>query len=486
MILRPRQDKHYLLGLSPALAPDQTRGAIRARPHPRGSSESLLQGTLHLTSTTGDDLSIQAVSSSLPPRLKIDSRTDYPSSLPPPERQGYRTIPSRDMYPEASLSDPKFATPSMSRHDRERIWSQSLDGRSLRIPTHPEARGRTGSLPGYLVDSTQGMRDGIRRPPPLLPAGSPPGMGSLKSATISFQSPPGSPTRLLTAAHSSSTSLSPPPVKLGQEGYYSRKDLEQLFRIWKSEYERSSSDHLRRGNHPHQHQHRLVGGQDDGENMDESHGSSSSNNDMTTTVGPSWREKAKWKWDAMLQEFGPDGKKRKTMNDHQRVAEELVDEYGPSQHVRGEGREHGQVNEFEDELVEEDEDGDEGDYESDPQGELWKRRTESAGETSESGSSHEAQDGIRHQTSRDVRHHGTSYHPIAPSGPSVQPDGSSVPVDSNMLVEAALAKKRRIRVRESKNHWCEQCGKCFSRPSQLLTHSFTHSGEVSFLPFFVP
>ncbi|KAF9280975.1 hypothetical protein BGZ74_002483, partial [Mortierella antarctica] len=198
---------------------------------------------------------------------------------------------------------------------------------------------------------------------------------------------------------------------------------------------------------------------------------------MTTTVGPSWREKAKWKWDAMLQEFAPDGKKRKTMNDHQRVAEELVDEYGPSQHVRGEGREHGQVNEFEDELVEEDEDGDEGDYESDPQGELWKRRTESAGETSESGSSHEAQDGIRHQTSRDVRHHGTSYHPIAPSGPSVQPDGSSVPVDSNMLVEAALAKKRRIRVRESKNHWCEQCGKRFSRPSQLLTHSFTHSGE---------
>ncbi|KAF9411918.1 hypothetical protein BGZ94_001195 [Podila epigama] len=41
----------------------------------------------------------------------------------------------------------------------------------------------------------------------------------------------------------------------------------------------------------------------------------------------------------------------------------------------------------------------------------------------------------------------------------------------------APPKRRRIRVRETKNHYCEQCGKRFSRPSQLLTHSFTHSGE---------
>ncbi|KAI9234415.1 MAG: hypothetical protein BYD32DRAFT_348022, partial [Podila humilis] len=30
---------------------------------------------------------------------------------------------------------------------------------------------------------------------------------------------------------------------------------------------------------------------------------------------------------------------------------------------------------------------------------------------------------------------------------------------------------------ESKNHECKICGKRFSRPSQLQTHSFTHSGE---------
>ncbi|KAI1314718.1 hypothetical protein EDD11_001840 [Mortierella claussenii] len=33
------------------------------------------------------------------------------------------------------------------------------------------------------------------------------------------------------------------------------------------------------------------------------------------------------------------------------------------------------------------------------------------------------------------------------------------------------------RMKESKSHRCEQCGKRFSRPSQLRTHSFTHSGE---------
>lgn len=40
---------------------------------------------------------------------------------------------------------------------------------------------------------------------------------------------------------------------------------------------------------------------------------------------------------------------------------------------------------------------------------------------------------------------------------------------------------RRVRVQENKSHKCDQCEKRFSRPSQLLTHSFTHSGEVPFL-----
>lgn len=39
---------------------------------------------------------------------------------------------------------------------------------------------------------------------------------------------------------------------------------------------------------------------------------------------------------------------------------------------------------------------------------------------------------------------------------------------------------RRVRVQENKSHKCDQCEKRFSRPSQLLTHSFTHSGEVIF------
>lgn len=34
---------------------------------------------------------------------------------------------------------------------------------------------------------------------------------------------------------------------------------------------------------------------------------------------------------------------------------------------------------------------------------------------------------------------------------------------------------------EAKRHTCPVCGKRFSRPSQLYTHSLTHSGEVNFL-----
>ncbi|KAG0289293.1 hypothetical protein BGZ98_003909, partial [Dissophora globulifera] len=36
---------------------------------------------------------------------------------------------------------------------------------------------------------------------------------------------------------------------------------------------------------------------------------------------------------------------------------------------------------------------------------------------------------------------------------------------------------RQVRLRESKNHECGACGKKFSRPSQLQTHLFMHSGE---------
>ncbi|KAG0260951.1 hypothetical protein BG011_001457 [Mortierella polycephala] len=41
----------------------------------------------------------------------------------------------------------------------------------------------------------------------------------------------------------------------------------------------------------------------------------------------------------------------------------------------------------------------------------------------------------------------------------------------------AAAGKQRTRAVETKNHFCAECGKRFSRPSQLTTHSFTHSGE---------
>lgn len=276
-------------------------------------------------------------------------------------------------------------------------------------------------------------------------------------------------------------------MKLGHEGYYRQRDLKQLFRIWKADYEHGLS-RLEKYDHLH---HRIADGQDDGENM-ESHGSSSSNNGTTTPTGPSWRDKAKWKWNAMLQEYGSDGKKRKTMNDHRAGRTEDVDEDIDEYRARGrgggeggggggvEGREDGQVDEFEGDPMEEDEDSEEDDDETDPQGESRKRRTDSAGETSESGSSQETH---KQQESRDPRHYGMNHHPTGSSGPSTQPTGSSsgTPMDPNVPRVTALATKRRIRVRESKNHECKICGKRFSRPSQLQTHSFTHSGEVSFL-----
>lgn len=273
-------------------------------------------------------------------------------------------------------------------------------------------------------------------------------------------------------------------MKLGQEGYYSQKDLEQLFQIWKADYEKKSN-RPKRNNH---HHHRFAGGQDDGENM-ESHGGSRNNNGTATPTGRSWREKGKWKWNAMQQEYGSDGKKRKTMSDHRAGRTEDVDEDIDEHGARGEegkgreggkGREDDQVDEFGDDPMEEDEVSDEDDYETDLQGESRKRRTDSTGDTSESGLSPEAHE---QQMSRDPRQYRVNHHPTGPSGPGTQPAGSSsgAPLDPNALGVTAPAKKRRFRVRESKNHECKICSKRFSRPSQLQTHSFTHSGEVSFL-----
>ncbi|KAF8979745.1 hypothetical protein BGZ52_004620 [Haplosporangium bisporale] len=382
-------------------------------------------------------------------------------------------MPSRDMYPEAPLPGPKL-TPSM-RHDHEGMWIQNLDGRSPRSPTLSlESRGRAGSLPGYLVHPLGFQRDGI---PPPRTAGSLSGTGSLKD-TVSF-SPSNSTTLPAIPSLSSSSSLSPPLVKLGQEGYYRLKDLEQLFQIWKAEHEQRLS---RPGRDDHHHHH-FTGGQDDSENM-ENHGGSSSNNGTATPTGPSWREKAKWKLNAVLQEYGSDGKKRKTMNDHRAGRTEDVDEDLEEHGARGEevngreggeGREDGQVDEFGDDPMEEDEDSDEDDYETDPQGESRKRQTDSAGDTSESGLTPEAHE---QQMSRDPRQYKMNHHPTGSSGPGTQPASSSsgTPLDSNLGV-LAPSKKRRFRVRESKNHECKICGKRFSRPSQLQTHSFTHSGE---------
>ncbi|KAF9213449.1 hypothetical protein BGZ59_005347 [Podila verticillata] len=476
--LRSSQDERYQ-GPSP-LAPYQTSSANKNRPHVREPSE-LPQGSPIPISAPRDNL-IQASpelhkrgwsTGSLSRKLKTDPRTEY-SSTPPSERiSGYKAMPSRDMYPEAPLPGPKL-TPSM-RHDHEGMWIQNLDGRSPRSPTLSlESRGRAGSLPGYLVHPLGFQRDGI---PPPRTAGSLSGTGSLKD-TVSF-SPSNSTTLPAIPSLSSSSSLSPPLVKLGQEGYYRLKDLEQLFQIWKAEHEQRLS---RPGRDDHHHHH-FTGGQDDSENM-ENHGGSSSNNGTATPTGPSWREKAKWKLNAVLQEYGSDGKKRKTMNDHRAGRTEDVDEDLEEHGARGEevngreggeGREDGQVDEFGDDPMEEDEDSDEDDYETDPQGESRKRQTDSAGDTSESGLTPEAHE---QQMSRDPRQYKMNHHPTGSSGPGTQPASSSsgTPLDSTLGV-LAPSKKRRFRVRESKNHECKICGKRFSRPSQLQTHSFTHSGE---------
>jgi len=44
--------------------------------------------------------------------------------------------------------------------------------------------------------------------------------------------------------------------------------------------------------------------------------------------------------------------------------------------------------------------------------------------------------------------------------------------------ETTTGRPRGTRTKENRNHQCLACGKRFSRPSQLKTHSFTHSGEV--------
>jgi hypothetical protein len=50
---------------------------------------------------------------------------------------------------------------------------------------------------------------------------------------------------------------------------------------------------------------------------------------------------------------------------------------------------------------------------------------------------------------------------------------------SSMLSSKKQTERDQVAKQEGKRHQCKACGKRFSRPSQLHTHSLTHSGEFS-------
>ncbi|KAG0379035.1 hypothetical protein BGX24_001957 [Mortierella sp. AD032] len=64
-----------------------------------------------------------------------------------------------------------------------------------------------------------------------------------------------------------------------------------------------------------------------------------------------------------------------------------------------------------------------------------------------------------------------------PGSSSEKAKGSTRRASAGVSSSTPDGQPRRVRVQENKSHQCDKCEKKFSRPSQLQTHSFTHSGE---------
>ncbi|GJJ70737.1 hypothetical protein EMPS_03087 [Entomortierella parvispora] len=241
------------------------------------------------------------------------------------------------------------------------------------------------------------------------------------------------------------------PVRIGEEGYYGAKELEVLYRLW----------------HPttKHHQDDRFSNQDGQSFSYQTQERASSEGDLDYKgKGPMSNA---WQDERRNHEFRQYTPSREDTRGYNRGFNSCDNGAANDDNFNSDGR-HGDESSLMDvddkdldrEDEDEDEDGDGGqdgevDHNGAPLGRTQSRESGDGSERSTDG-----------QT--DTTDAGTST-----GGPV---DHANVIPRTTEGGSSSTRASRRVRVQEAKNHQCEECGKKFSRPSQLQTHSFTHNG----------
>ncbi|KAG0366063.1 hypothetical protein BGZ54_005872, partial [Gamsiella multidivaricata] len=255
------------------------------------------------------------------------------------------------------------------------------------------------------------------------------------------------PTALASHGPSSRPRQTNPPLQIGQEGYYRKQDLMALFSIWHAQYghEKLRPQPLKEESEVQQ----KTKDARDGHGYEDSSG-------FRKDAG-SIKEGVKYVNRVLEQDAGKNADPKKQRMEKAEWQPRTTEKKDGSDFMEDAGQDDDR----------EDLDDESGDSGEDEEG-LESRREADKGGVDSSGNNNRGRVG-RDQRADDPSQSDSSQQDSA--------SGSAEGAASQAGSSTAGSNPRRIRIRESKNHECEVCGKRFSRPSQLNTHSFTHSGE---------
>ncbi|KAF9108622.1 hypothetical protein BGX29_009277 [Mortierella sp. GBA35] len=268
-----------------------------------------------------------------------------------------------------------------------------------------------------------------------------------------------------------------PATQLGQEGFYSKRDLEELYKSWRSNFEEKGGSKALPSQPPqHQQQHQ---NQQDHRDQQYQHpsrqklaallagGGKDVVEDGRDPLYPEMR-KVKWKaveFSAQKEGFlgGSQGRQRQEGSS------------SSSGGAGGEDRGGGHGGHATATTKKRDLSKGPGDKRAQEAGGPEARRpkgtsSEDQNKDQDSG----AQDGDKNADEDEEGYLSEADGSSGDPGLSVRAKKSSA---NSTSATTPGGHPRRVRLQENKSHQCDKCSKRFSRPSQLLTHSFTHSGE---------
>lgn len=392
---------------------------------------------------------------SLPSLRDRDERLSFESSS--------RTMADRHRV----LSDNRHVTPAFGAHGSlpdslshpraQRVGMPALNtgDNHLEMKAGDLERG-SQSLPtsrwSYLGPSTKRHSDGsIHTPRSTLQ-----GMASTKAPPAHDRRDLSPHTLGYSTNNNHSTQPRQRPVRIGEEGYYGPQELEVLYRFWYPTMGRHQESRSSRYSSPMETQERA-----------------SSEDDRVTTFRSTGKGKESrtnaWQDERRDQEIERYTYNMRDSRGYSHGVESSDNGTNTGDNFNDDGRD-GDVPSLMDvddenlDLEDEDEDEDNEDDDADDGEGAPLGRTQSR----DSGDGSESSVGCQMDATN------TGFALVGRSA-----DDAKARPGADEGKPGATKPNRRLRGQESKNHRCKECGKKFSRPSQLQTHSFTHNGLVS-------